>query len=134
MIGTVGLVLHPARNCAVAMDTITGWAQDHQVTILGLAGEVERTNGAADAVDPSYLAERADLVVSLGGDGTMLRAMRLTYGSRSPVLGVNLGRLGFLAEIDVPELAEALSAIDEHRFSVEPRSGGRASFTGHDAT
>jgi NAD+ kinase len=69
-------------------------------------------------------------VVSLGGDGTMLRAMRLVRHSNVPVLGVNLGRLGFLAESDPPELAEALSAIDEHRFSVEPRSGVQASFGG----
>src|SRR6266704_5703852 len=64
---------------------------------------------------------RADLMVSLGGDGTMLRAMRLADGQRSPVLGVNLGKLGFLAEVDVPDLADALSAIDSHEFTTEPR-------------
>ena len=130
MIGTVGLVLHPARDCADAMETITGWAHAHQVEILGLAGEVERIDGHASVVDAAYLAERSDLLVSLGGDGTMLRAMRLSLGCRSPVLGVNLGRLGFLAEVDIPELAGALSAIDEHRFTVEARSGVRAAFTG----
>jgi NAD+ kinase len=134
MIGTVGLVLHPARSCDSAMETIIGWALEHGVKILGLAGEIERISGAAVAVDAAYLAERADLIVSLGGDGTMLRAMRLSRGSRSPVLGVNLGRLGFLAEIDIPELTGALSAIDGHRFTVEPRSGVRATFTGQDTT
>src|SRR6185312_14516538 len=59
--------------------------------------------------------------VSLGGDGTMLRAMRLADRQRSPVLGVNLGKLGFLAEVDVPDLADALSAIDNHEFTTEPR-------------
>jgi NAD+ kinase len=134
MIGTVGLVLHPARTNDGAMETITGWALEHGVKILGLAGEIERISGAAVAVDPAYLAERADLIVSLGGDGTMLRAMRLSRGGRSPVLGVNLGRLGFLAEIDIPELTGALSAIDGHRFTVEPRSGVRATFAGQDTT
>jgi NAD+ kinase len=134
MIGTVGLVLHPARSCDNAMETITGWAHDRGVSVLGLTGEIERISGTAIAVEAAYLAERADLIVSLGGDGTMLRAMRLSRGSRSPVLGVNLGRLGFLAEIDIPELTGALSAIDEHRFTVEPRSGVRAVFTGQDTT
>ena len=60
-------------------------------------------------------------MVSLGGDGTMLRAMRLADRQRSPVLGVNLGKLGFLAEVDVPDLADALSAIDSHEFTTEPR-------------
>jgi NAD+ kinase len=134
MIGAVGLVLHPARNCGSAADTITGWAATRGVEILGLSGEIERIGGNAAAVDAGYLAERADLIVSLGGDGTMLRAMRLSRGSRAPILGVNLGRLGFLAEIDIPELSGALSAIDEHRFTVEDRSGVRATFTGQDTT
>jgi NAD+ kinase len=67
------------------------------------------------------MIERADLLVSLGGDGTMLRTMRLAAGPSTPVLGVNLGRLGFLAEINVDQLAHALTAIDGHRFTVEPR-------------
>lgn len=133
LLGTVGLVLHPARDCVSAMETVTGWAHARNVEILGLAGEVERIDGHAAVVDAAYLAERADLIVSMGGDGTMLRAMRLSMGSGSPVLGVNLGRLGFLAEVDIPELAGALSAIDKHRFTVETRSGVRAAFTGQDA-
>src|SRR5260370_17419803 len=51
----------------------------------------------------------------------MLRAMRLADRGRSPVLGVNLGKLGFLAEVDVPDLADALSAIDNHEYTTEPR-------------
>jgi NAD+ kinase len=134
MISTVGLVLHPARNCSIAMQSITGWAREKQAQVIGLASEVERIDGYADAVDATLLGERSDLIISLGGDGTMLRAMRLSRGSRPPVLGVNLGRLGFLAEIDVPELAAALSAIDQHRFTAEPRSGVRAAFAGQEAT
>jgi NAD+ kinase len=51
----------------------------------------------------------------------MLRAMRLADGHKAPVLGVNLGKLGFLAEVDVPDLPAALSAIDRRDFTVEPR-------------
>jgi NAD+ kinase len=51
----------------------------------------------------------------------MLRAMRLADGQRAPVLGVNLGKLGFLPEVDVPELPAALSAIDARDFTTEPR-------------
>jgi NAD+ kinase len=89
----------------------------------------------AEALDlPSLRSERAprdaDMVLSLGGDGTMLRTMRLTEGRAKPVLGVNLGRLGFLAEIDVAELPDALSAIDENRYRVEPRMAVRAALPG----
>ncbi len=82
---------------------------------------VGRIDCSAEAVEASVMIERADLLVSLGGDGTMLRSMRLAAGRPAPVLGVNLGRLGFLAEIDVCDLAWALTAIDQHRYQVEPR-------------
>jgi len=128
MVKTVGLVLHPGRNCDSAMVTILKWATDRKVTVLALDQEAARIPSRVEEVAPEDLAKRCDLMVSLGGDGTMLRAMRLSAGPRPPVLGVNVGKLGFLAEIDPPEVADALCAIDEHRFTVEPRSAVRAEF------
>src|ERR1022692_2337358 len=130
---SVGLVLHPLRNCSEAVSAVLDWAAARGGKVYGVADEIGRAHGAI-AVSAGELSRRCDLIVSLGGDGTMLRAMRLADGQRVPVLGVNLGRLGFLAEIDIPELAAALSAIDEHRFTVEPRSGVRAAFAGQDTT
>ena len=68
------------------------------------------------------MADRVELLVALGGDGTVLRAMRLAGGPAVPVLGVNLGKLGFLAEVDVADLASALTAISQSRFAVEGRA------------
>ncbi len=130
LIGAVGLVLHPGRDCTPAIATISKWATQRQVTVLAVAEEAARIPGDVQTVTAQELAQRANLVVSLGGDGTMLRALRLTCGPSAPVLGVNVGRLGFLAEVDVPELEGALGAIDEHQFTVEPRSGVRAEFDG----
>ncbi len=130
LVKTVGLVLHPGRNCNSAMLTILKWASDRKVTVLGLEGEADRIPTPVDAVSAEDLAKRADLVVSLGGDGTMLRAMRMSAGSRAPVLGVNVGKLGFLAEVNPPEVGDALGAIDEQRFTVEPRSAVCAEFQG----
>jgi NAD+ kinase len=132
MISSVGLVLHPRRDCGSVVGTVTAWARDRQTEVLGLDTDVPRIDGPTITVTAPELASRADLVVSLGGDGTMLRAMRLARGSHAPVLGVNLGRLGFLAEVDPPDLVSALSDIDEHRFAVEPRSAVRATFGGTD--
>jgi NAD+ kinase len=73
------------------------------------------------------------LLVSLGGDGTMLRTLRLTPPHRTPVLGVNFGRLGFLAEVDLLDLPDALGAIDRHEFSIEPRSAVRCNLMGADS-
>jgi len=130
LVKTVGLVLHPGRDCTPAMQTLLGWARGRAVTVLALDSERGRVPGPTEPAAPEGLADRSDLLVSLGGDGTMLRAMRLSCGTKTPVLGVNVGRLGFLAEVDPPELGEALCAIDEHRFTVETRSGLQASFQG----
>ncbi|NGY66369.1 NAD(+)/NADH kinase [Lentzea sp. NEAU-D13] len=116
-----GLVLHPQRDSAAAVEAVLGWATNRGVEILGIKDEIQRLRCEATPVSAEELGRRADLVVSLGGDGTMLRAMRLADGEKAPVLGVNLGKLGFLAEVDVPDLPAALSAIDAHAFTVEPR-------------
>jgi len=118
---TIGLVLHPERDSAEAVAAVLDWAARKGAQVLGMEGEIRRLNCAAIPVTAEELGKRSDLVVSLGGDGTMLRAMRLADGQRAPVLGVNLGKLGFLAEVDVPELPGALSAIDDNKFTVEPR-------------
>jgi NAD+ kinase len=115
------LVLHPKRDSAEAVTAVLDWALRRGIQVLGIETEIRRLNCAAIAVTDTELGTRADLVVSLGGDGTMLRAMRLTDRQRASVLGVNLGKLGFLAEIDVPQLAGALSAVDAGEYTIEPR-------------
>jgi NAD+ kinase len=130
MIKVVGLVLHPRRDCGAAIDAIVTWAQSRDVTVLGLRDEIDRIDCDAVAVSPEEMVERAGLLVSLGGDGTMLRTMRLVEGRKTPVLGVNVGRLGFLAEVDLPDLPAALSAIDEHRYTIEPRTAVRTVLPG----
>jgi NAD+ kinase len=118
---SVGLVLHPKRDSAEAVAAVLSWADRRGIPVYGLKDEIIRLNCAATPVADEELGRRAELIVSLGGDGTMLRAMRLADRQRASVLGVNLGKLGFLAEIDVPDLPGALSAIDEHQFTIEPR-------------
>jgi NAD+ kinase len=121
MVNTVGLVLHPRRDSKIAIEAILKWAANRDGKVLGLPEEIGRIDCSAVPVGPEEMIERADLLVSLGGDGTMLRTMRLATGPSTPVLGVNLGRLGFLAEIDIDDLPRALTAIDEHRYEIEPR-------------
>ncbi|TDD19781.1 NAD(+)/NADH kinase [Nonomuraea diastatica] len=134
MVRTVGLVLHPQRDSRKAIDTILRWAAGNDATVLGLPEEVGRIDCSAVPVDADTLVDRSDLLVGLGGDGTMLRTMRLLAGRRTPILGVNVGRLGFLAEIDVSEMDETLSAIDGHRYTIEPRMAIRSEVGGAEVT
>ncbi len=66
-------------------------------------------------------APELDLVITLGGDGTIVRAARLLSEAEVPVLGVNLGRLGFLAEVEPERLQEGLEQVLDGDYNVEER-------------
>jgi NAD+ kinase len=66
-------------------------------------------------------ADGAEVVLVLGGDGTLLRAAEMARPVGVPLLGVNLGRVGFLAETDLAELDDALDAVIAGRYAVEER-------------
>jgi NAD+ kinase len=123
----VGLVLHPRRDSTEAVQAILDWTDRHDATAVGLPGEVDRIGAGIEQVEPDELAG-LDLLISIGGDGTMLRALRLSQPTGVPVLGVNLGRLGFLAEIDVPDLPQALAEIDAGNSTVETRVAVQVDF------
>jgi len=131
---SVGLVLHPQRDSAEAVEAVLSWASQRNIKVYGNAAELARLNCAALPLSEEELGRQVDLLVSLGGDGTMLRAMRLADGQRAPVLGVHLGKLGFLAAVAVPALPAALTAIDAKAFTIEPRLALDASFGGQTAT
>src|SRR4051794_40495652 len=133
MLTSVGVVLHPSRGPGDAITTLLDWAQRQELPVFGLAAEVGRLDCSAVAVADDELGARSSLLVSLGGDGTMLRTMRLAHRAQTPVLGVNNGRLGFLAEVDLSDLPEALSAIDGHAFTVESRTSVSCQLDGSSA-
>jgi len=66
-------------------------------------------------------ADGAELVIVLGGDGTLLRAAEFARPVRTPLIGVNLGHIGFLAEAELEGLAETVDRLIERRYTVEER-------------
>ena len=95
------------------------WAIAHGSRLLLRAQDAGRWDGEVTVVSDAELAEQADSVVSLGGDGTMLGALRLVARRPVPVLGVNLGHLGFLVEIEPDELPDALDRLERLDFTIE---------------
>ena len=65
---------------------------------------------------------QADMVISLGGDGTFLKAASRVGGKGIPILGINTGRLGFLADISPEEMEETFNELYDHRYRIEERS------------
>jgi NAD+ kinase len=113
-INSVLLVTHPVRPEAIRTAS--------ELTELLLAKQIKvfstiQTNGAAFYSEK----DQVDIAVVLGGDGTMLRAAELNRGKSTPILGINLGHVGFLAEIERPSLAEIVEAIASGSFYVEER-------------
>lgn len=84
---------------------------------LGLEGAA----GVEVVADPSQAAEQAEMVIVLGGDGTLLRAAESARSADIPLLGVNLGHVGFLAETEPEHLDEAVRAIIDCSYRVEQR-------------
>jgi NAD+ kinase len=85
----------------------------------GTFGAVTRAGAVlADAEDP---LDGAEIVVVLGGDGTILRGAEIVRDTAVPLLGVNLGHVGFLAEAERDDLAETVRRVAERRYEVEER-------------
>jgi NAD+ kinase len=77
---------------------------------------------AVECSDAACLARQVDLLVVFGGDGTMLRVAREIAGSRTPMLGINIGGLGFLTAVPSPELPKALKQVWQGEFKFESRT------------
>lgn len=105
---------------------VLGWliqyCRDHELTPLLPSSCADQFG--CDGFDPAQTADvkSLDAALSLGGDGTFLRAARITALAGIPLGGVNLGRVGFLTEIELPELEPTLLAIAQGRYSVAPRA------------
>jgi NAD+ kinase len=116
----IGLVLHPRRDTMAVAERIARWAFSHGSEVLVDEKDAARCPPeGVRAVTSDELAGEADALVSIGGDGTMLGALRLVARRPVPVLGVNLGRLGFLIEVEPEELDGALDRIEAGEFTIE---------------
>jgi NAD+ kinase len=81
----------------------------------------ESVQALVDLADPVDPLDAAELVVVLGGDGTILRAAEVARGSNVPLLGVNLGKVGFLAEAERDDIAETVQRVASRDYQVEER-------------
>lgn len=126
----LGLVVHPRNDVSESVGTLVELARDHGVRVVAKPSDAVRLEGV-EPMDEAEMADRAGVVFSLGGDGTMLGAMRLVAGRPTPVLGVNHGNIGFLIEVSPEGLPAALDRLMADDFSLEPHSC--LELTGHDS-
>lgn len=120
-LGTVGLVVHPSKPVQTSVRTICEHAWAHGARVIVRQSQAARVPGVETVPDEEF-AEQVDAVISLGGDGTMLGALRLVVTRPVPVLGVNHGNLGFLVEVLPEHLQAALDQLLREEFTIEPHS------------
>ena len=115
-----GLVVHRARATELARDAVA-WldARGHEVRLSD--EDAEAVGHPELGVPESKLVNGLDVVLSLGGDGTMLRAVDLAAPDGVPVLGINLGQLGYLTEVEPAGLRMALKRFLAGSYSIEER-------------
>jgi NAD+ kinase len=106
----VGFILKPDKTEAgVLLEELVPWLRD-QGHIPVVPTEDQIAPAGAEILPEDELGQVVDLAVVLGGDGTMLRASRLVADQGKPVLGINLGQLGFLVMFSPAEAKTALTA------------------------
>jgi NAD+ kinase len=109
---TVGLVPHPNRDIAARLVA----QAEARLGAHGIEVRCPQTEGGTD-LDTADL----DLVISLGGDGTMLRSVDTAYEAGVPVLGVNVGQMGYLTEVEPAEFESALDRLVAGDYEVAER-------------
>ncbi|GGQ16744.1 NAD kinase [Streptosporangium pseudovulgare] len=121
---TVLVTAHTGREAAVeSARLVIGRLLEAGVAVRVLGSEAEAVACAgADVVPATAMAvQDAEMMIVLGGDGSLLRAAELSRPAGVPLLGVNLGHVGFLAEAEVEDLAVAVDCVVRGRYDVEER-------------
>ena len=117
----LGIILKPEEPRAAALaDKIVEWAGQRGLSPLVGDGAGDAPRNAV-AASPQEIAERSDLLIVLGGDGTMIGTARLVAGRGTPVLGVNLGSLGYLTEFAAEDALPALEEVVAGDFEIDRR-------------
>ena len=119
-IKTIGLIINSYKEQIVQIGRqVIAQLERQQVKVLAMGEEAEALQ--ITAVDAEQFCNDAQIVLVIGGDGTMLRAARTVYKKEIPILGINQGYLGFLTEVEVEHLDNALEQLLSGHYQVERR-------------
>ncbi len=118
---TIGLVIRQDMHSHLDTVKLVTTALGKHADVLVHSLDTNFPIAEIETVSMAKLVDQADLVISLGGDGTLLTAARALVDKKTPLLGINLGRLGFLADVSVSDFEQHLIAVIAGRYTVESR-------------
>ncbi|PWT93949.1 MAG: NAD(+) kinase [Blastocatellia bacterium] len=123
----IGIVLKPHQPDALQkICELAEWLAKRNIELIG-GPEIEReriehqTGCRIFEIEPDKLASQADLIIVLGGDGTMIATARMLGDEGTPVMGINFGGLGYLAEFRIEELFTGLELVLAGDYRLDPR-------------
>lgn len=115
------LVAHPSvKNIAEIVRTVVECAHRYSIKI-STTNEISHLVSDFSFENENSLQHDCDAVLAIGGDGTFLRANEIAYQNHLPVLGINCGHLGFLADVELNQLDMAMQVLSEDAYSLEER-------------
>lgn len=119
----VGIVSKPSKpEVAEIMPQLMTWLRDHSYSLMVDPETAPHASGAEVVSRLEMGSRNLNFVIVLGGDGTLLSAARAAAKAGIPILGVNLGALGFLTEVSLEELYSTLETIDQGSCGLDVRS------------
>jgi NAD+ kinase len=113
------MLLHPTRDPVSALRVVSRWAARYGIAVVAAGSEPHPLPPGIEPVALNRLLDRVDLLLAAGGDGTALQAMRLAASHDVPVLTVNLGHVGYLADVEASELDAALEGLSSGSSEVD---------------
>ena len=120
---TIGILAKPSdASIAKTLPVLYGYLKQHYSVIIAADSVSYLDDNSITSCAAEQLGQRCDLVVVVGGDGTFLSAARVTADYDVPLIGINLGRLGFLVDISPSELPDKLHSMLQGHFVEEKRS------------
>jgi NAD+ kinase len=104
----IGIVVRKEQNPKLleALDAIKSWGKNKSCKII---------------YSPEKQLRKCDILIAVGGDGTVLSAAHIAYGKKIPIAGINAGRIGFLAEYGIEEIHTLLDAISKGALKIQER-------------
>ncbi len=118
----IGVVANCRKEHAgTVLRQLSEWAESHGLSLV-VCDETAELLPVAEQVSPEKLAGQVEAIMALGGDGTMLRTVHLLTDADTPVIGVNLGSLGFMTSVTEDELERAVQVLVNDEYVVSTRS------------
>ncbi|CCO08930.1 NAD(+)/NADH kinase [Desulforamulus hydrothermalis] len=119
---TIGLVVNSNKgNVSEPVSKVVDWLNQQNIKVLFNQESAALLGRRGEGMPTWELAQQCDCIMVWGGDGTLLNCARQTAATGTPIFGVNLGRLGFLTEIDMPDLRHKMQALIAGHYYIEER-------------